>query len=81
MKSSNARVIDEKEYYTCENSNISTHSKFKYVDTTITEYDPNGATLSVTYNDEKVEYTYNQFGNIEKETVFEKETVKKVMML
>ncbi len=39
------------------------------VDTTITEYDLNGVTLSVTYNDEKVIYTYTDFGTVDKETV------------
>ena len=55
---------------TCENN----------VDTTITEYDLNGVTLSVTYNDEKVIYTYTDFGTVDKETVVkidgETETVK-----
>ena len=39
------------------------------VDTTITEYDLNGVTLSVTYNDERVKYTYNDFGSVTTETV------------
>ena len=38
-------------------------------DTTVTEYDLNGVTLSVTYNDEKVIYTYTDFGTVDKETV------------
>ena len=38
-------------------------------DTTITEYDLNGVTLSVTYNDERVKYTYNDFGSVTTETV------------
>ena len=50
------------------------------VDTTITEYDLNGVTLSVTYNDEKVIYTYTDFGTVDKETVVkldgETQTVK-----
>ncbi len=50
------------------------------VDTTITEYDINGVTLSVTYNDEKVVYTYTDFGTVDKETVVkldgETQTVK-----
>ncbi len=50
------------------------------IDTTITEYDLNGVTLSVTYNDEKVVYTYTDFGTVDKETVVkidgETQTVK-----
>ncbi len=50
------------------------------VDTTLTEYDLNGVILSVTYNDEKIIYTYTDFGTVDKETVIklngETETVR-----
>ena len=38
-------------------------------DTTRTEYDALGRAASVTYNDEKVYYTYNAFGSVTAETV------------